>query len=212
MNKIAIFGAGGFGREVASLIKRINKENPKWDLLGFYDDNPSTCDNEYGRYLGDMATLNTIDFPLSVVLAVGNPHALKKIKERILNPLIAFPNIIAPEASILDPDNYKIGQGNILGSFVSLSCNVTLGDFNVINNRTSFGHDASVGDYNVFMTASRISGSTQIGSENLFGVGSILLPGIKIGKNTIITPGSVVVRGTKDNNTYIGNPAKIFKF
>ena len=39
MKDIAIFGAGGFGREVACLIKRINKQQPNtWNFIGFFDD------------------------------------------------------------------------------------------------------------------------------------------------------------------------------
>ena len=35
---IAIFGAGGFGREVLALIKEINRIEPQWNILGFFDD------------------------------------------------------------------------------------------------------------------------------------------------------------------------------
>lgn len=212
MDKIAIFGAGGFGREVASLIKRINKICHKWDFIGFFDDSNTAKDNEYGEILGNINSLNKTDFPLSVAIAVGNPKSLRSIKERIINPLISFPNIIAPEAHILDPENFQIGEGNIVCSFSSLSCNVSLGNFNIINNRVSFGHDAKIGNFNVFMTACRVSGSTKINEENLFGVGSIILPGIRIGKHTTISPGSVIMRNTKDDSLYIGNPAKLMKF
>ncbi len=37
MKDIAIYGAGGFGREVACLIKQINDslENPRWNFIVF---------------------------------------------------------------------------------------------------------------------------------------------------------------------------------
>ena len=38
MKDIAIYGAGGFGREVASLIKRINRIENQWNFVGFFDD------------------------------------------------------------------------------------------------------------------------------------------------------------------------------
>ena len=42
MKKIAIYGAGGFGKEVACLIARINEkiedDASKWELIGFFDD------------------------------------------------------------------------------------------------------------------------------------------------------------------------------
>lgn len=37
MKKIAIFGAGGFGREVATMIQQINFVDKKWTFIGFFD-------------------------------------------------------------------------------------------------------------------------------------------------------------------------------
>ena len=39
MRNIAIYGAGGFGREVRMLIKQINKSNLEFDFIGYFDDN-----------------------------------------------------------------------------------------------------------------------------------------------------------------------------
>lgn len=216
MKNVVIVGAGGFGREVASLLKRINKVEPTWNFLGFYDDDtnllPKGTKNEYGEVLGTTYDLNKVEEHLSVILAVGSPQSVRLIRERLDNPNIVFPNIIAPDAHILDTDNYKMGEGNILSSFSSISCNVRIGNFNILNNRVSFGHDVEIGDYNVFMTACRISGSSNIGNGNLFGVASIVIPNIKVGEGITVSPGSVIVRKPKDNNTYVGNPAKILKF
>ena len=38
MKDLIIFGASGFGREVAWLVERINNSSPTWNLLGFIDD------------------------------------------------------------------------------------------------------------------------------------------------------------------------------
>lgn len=216
MKDIAIFGAGGFGREMASLLKRINQNKPTWNFVGFYDDDtrnkPIGYKNEYGEILGSTKELNDYSKPLSLILAIGKPIALRAVYEKITNTLIDFPNIIAPEASILDLENFSMGKGNILCSFSSMSCNVRLGDFNVFNNRVSLGHDVHIGGFNAFMTASRICGGTQIGMLNFFGVSAVVLPGIKIGTGTTIGANSVVMRNTKDNTLYIGNPAKKFEF
>lgn len=216
MKDIAIFGAGGFGREIASLLKRINHHEPTWNFIGFFDDDlankPVGSRNEYGEILGSSSELNKYPYPLSVVLAIGKPKILKAVFLKITNPLIEFPNIIAPDASILDIDNFSMGKGNILCSFSSMSCNVRLGDFNVFNNRVSLGHDIRVGDFNSFMTASRISGGTCVGTLNFFGVAAVVLPGVKVSRETTIGANSVVMRNTKDNSVYIGNPAKKFDF
>ncbi len=51
MKDIAIYGAGGFGREVACLIHIINKKTPQWNLIGFFDDDAKlkNTKNEYGK-------------------------------------------------------------------------------------------------------------------------------------------------------------------
>jgi sugar O-acyltransferase (sialic acid O-acetyltransferase NeuD family) len=216
MENIAIIGASGFGREVASLLKRVNKIRPKWNLLGFYDDDtknkPKGSKNEYGPILGTVQDLSNIGSPLNVVIAVASPKALKAIRAKLNNPLISFPNIIAPEAAILDEDNFTLGEGNILSSFSSISCNVRIGNFNILNNRVSFGHDVEIGDYNVFMTACRISGDSHVGSQNLFGVASIVIPGIGVDEGVTVSPGSVIIRNTRNFSTYVGNPAKRLNF
>ena len=38
MKDIAIYGFGGFGREVACVIQAINEIEPTWNLVGFFDD------------------------------------------------------------------------------------------------------------------------------------------------------------------------------
>ena len=37
MKDLYIIGAGGFGREVLWLVKRINAMNPTWNIKGFID-------------------------------------------------------------------------------------------------------------------------------------------------------------------------------
>ena len=73
MKDIAIFGAGGFGREVACLIKRINEKEPTWNFIGFFDDNAELkgTRNEYGEVLGGTKELNEYEGNLSIAIGVG---------------------------------------------------------------------------------------------------------------------------------------------
>ena len=38
MKDIAVYGFGGYGREIASIIKSINTVEPTWNFVGFFDD------------------------------------------------------------------------------------------------------------------------------------------------------------------------------
>lgn len=215
MKDIAIFGAGGFGREVACLIKRINDCYPTWNLVGFFDDKPSLKGKMVSHYapcLGGMKELNFYDQELNVIIAIGSPSTLKLVVSKITNPNVSFPNIIHPETVMTDPETVVLGKGNIIQAHCTLSCDVAIGDFNVLNGSVVFGHDVKVGSYNTFMPAVRVSGEVNVGNENFFGVGSIVLQQLKIGDNVRLSAGSVLMTKPKEGQLYIGNPAKVFKY
>ncbi len=74
MKDIAIFGAGGFGREVACLIDRINQNEPTWNFIGFFDDNLSLKGkmiSHYGPCLGGTEDLNNYKDELAVTIPKG---------------------------------------------------------------------------------------------------------------------------------------------
>ncbi|MBR5174338.1 MAG: acetyltransferase [Bacteroidales bacterium] len=210
MKDIVIFGAGGLGREVACLIKRINAMQLEWNLVGFYDDGIEVgTKNEYGVVLGNVHDLASYDKEVSVAIAIGAPKTVKKIVEILsVNEKLKFPNLISPDFSISDPGNYSLGYGNIIQRNCTISCNVHMGNFNILNTGIGLGHDARMGDYNSFMPAVKISGEVTIGDCNFFGVGSIVLQQLKVGNGIKLGAGSVLMRRAKDDTLYMGNPAK----
>lgn len=212
MKKIAIIGAGGFGREVACLINAINEESKDWDFIGFFDDVKDIgYENEYGKVLGRIKDLNSYPESLAVVIAIAKPSAIEVIVKSITSPNIYFPNLIAPDIISFDKNNMSLGQGNIIGFGCSISCNVRIGNFNIFNCFISIGHDTRIGDYNAVMPSTKISGDITIGDRNFFGASSVILEKLTIGNDTTIGANSLIFRNTKDKNTYIGNPASIVK-
>lgn len=210
MKDIAIYGAGGFGKEVACLIKHINEQKPTWNLIGFFDDKPDLRGkmvSHFGRCLGNADDVNAYPEALALVLAIGNPWVVKKVVDKIYNPQISFPNLIHPSFSISDPETFEIGRGNIIQSHCSVTVDVKMGDFNVLNGSVCLGHDAQIGSFNLLMPTVRISGGVTIGDENFFGVGSVVLQQIKIGKRIRLGACSVLMKNPKDGFLYIGNPA-----
>ncbi len=214
MKDIAIFGAGGFGKEIACLINHINEKTPQWNLIGFFDDGKEKGlqISHHGKVLGGMAEINAYPDNLALAIAIGSPASLHGVRERITNNNIYFPNIIAPDFGISDTETFSIGEGNVIGHGCAVSCDVTIGNFNVFNADIVMGHDVKVGNYNVIMPDIRISGEVTIGEENLIGVGSIILQQIKVGNKVQLGAGSVLMTKPKDNGVYLGNPAKLFKF
>ena len=203
MKDIAVFGAGGFGREVACLILNINEyiddEEHRWRLIGFFDDvKEKGYKTEFGQVLGGLAELNEWKSPIAVAIAIGSPGAVKAISGKISNPLVSFPNLIAPDVTFYDRDSVTLGKGNIICSQCLISCHVEIGSFNIFNNFITVGHDSVIGNYNAVMPAARISGNVRLGDRNFIGVASIVLQTMKIGNDTTIGAGSVIIRKTKD--------------
>jgi sugar O-acyltransferase (sialic acid O-acetyltransferase NeuD family) len=213
MKNIAIYGAGGYGREIACLIEAINAHSLQWNMIGFFDDGIRKGEkNGYGEILGGLPELNLYPSELSLAVAIASPQALGLIIGKITNTHILFPNIVAPDVLFLDKKNMSIGQGNIIGFRSAVSCNVRIGNFNRFNTDIFLGHDVVVGNYNMFNPSARISGEVSIGDYNFFGVNSIVLQQKSIGNNTVIGAGSVILKKTKDNKTYTGNPATELKY
>ena len=211
MKDIAIYGAGGFGKEVACMINnKINTaDNMQWNVIGFFDDRkPEGMQiSHIGKVLGGLETLNNWPTPLCVAFGIGNSATIRQIVEQITNQKIEYPNLIHPSVDFADIESIKMGRGNIITRNVTFSVDVTIGDFNQFNSLSALAHDVVVGSYNVFMPLVRISGETHIGDNNFFGINAITLQQVKIGNNTRIGANSVVVSKTKDGNLYMGNPA-----
>ena len=211
MKDIAIFGAGGFGREIACLINRINVQQPDtWNLIGFFDDdeNISGARNEYGKVLGGMDDLNHWDKPLALVIAIGNPSVLESLIGKIQNLNISFPNLIDPNVEFMDKEHVEMGKGNVICMRCTISTNVKFGNFNLLNVAVGVGHDASFGSYNVVMPNVNISGGVTIGDSNLFGVKSTVLQYLKVGDRVKISACSLLMRNAKSDNLYFGIPAE----
>lgn len=215
MKDIAIYGAGGFGREVACLINRINEKESAWNLIGFFDDNPTKKGkmvSHFGLCLGGIDILNEYSNDLAVVMAMGNSTIVQKVVSKILNKNVWFPNLIHPNFTVSDPETLSIGRGNIIQGGCTATCDVTIGDFNVLNGSICLGHDVKVGSYNTFMPAVRISGEVHIGEGNFFGVGSIVLQQLTVGDHVRLGAGSVLMTKPKSGHLYIGVPARKTEF
>lgn len=211
---IAIYGAGGFGKEVACLIERINRNGGKWDLIGFYDDTKpaGSSVSRYGLVLGGMETLQQVNQPLAVAIAINDNKVVRRLRESINNPHITFPNLIDPSLFLVDKQTVIMGEGNIIQNDCMISCDVTLGDFNLINDHVVIGHDNHIGSFNGLMPAAHLSGGITIGDNNLLGVASVVLQGMEIGNGVTLGANSVLMTQPKDNSTYLGVPAKRFDF
>lgn len=212
MIDIAIIGAGGFGREVKTLIDQINKVEQNYKLIGFFDDDVANSNNINGLpYLGIVKKLEEVKTPLALAIGVGNPQFKREIVDNINNKLITFPTLIHPNAIISD-DNVKIGIGTIICAGTILTCDISLGSFITLNLNCTVGHDTKIGEYCSFMPAVNVSGEVVIEDNVYIGTGAKIINQLSIGQNTIIGAGAVVSKSLPPDCTAVGIPAKPIKF
>lgn len=213
MKKIAIYGAGGFGREVLTLINDINKISPKYQVIGFFDDGIRKGTDVNGlSALGGINELNNVKEEVSVVLAIGNPVTKKNILKKITNQLVDFPTIIHPSVMIGDRNWVSIGKGCVICGGTIITTNIIIRDFVILNLSCTVGHDTVIGDYAAFMPSVNISGEVEIGECVYVGTGAKIINQLKIGEGTIVGAGAVVAKDLPANCTAVGVPAKVIKF
>lgn len=213
LKDIAIFGIGGFGREVLALIKDINKVTPTWNIVGFFDDGyeKGLMINGYPT-LGKAEDLNKWESPISVVVSIGNSVIKKKVLDKITNPLVDYPTLIHPSAWIGDSEYVEIGKGCIICAGNMITTNIKIDDFVILNLGCTVGHDSVIKKYSAFMPSVNISGEVTIGEGVYVGTGAKIINQLKIGEYTIVGAGAVVSKTLPASCTAVGVPAKPIKF
>ena len=209
MKQIAIYGAGGLGREVLLLIRQINQNRPEWDVAGFFDDDvlPGTSRNG-ASVLGGIDALNQYAAPLNVVVAIARPATKQAVVARIQNPLVQFPVLVHPSVTLADFQFVSIGPGTIVGAGAQLTVNITIGCHVLLDRRVLVGHDSQLGDYSSLTPGVIVSGAVQLGDGVFVGTGAAISNGVTVGAGVTIGAGAVAVNNLPAGCTAVGIPAR----
>lgn len=213
MKDLIIFGASGFGREVAWAVERINKVSPTWNLLGFLDDSDEiqgTIINGY-RVLGK--TDDVLYYPDAYyVVAIGASRIRKKIVSnmKVVNPSIKFGTVIDPSVEI--SEYVTIGEGTIICAHSIITVNINIGSHVIVNLDCTIGHDAILQDFVTLYPSVNVSGMTNIGHATELGTGMQIIQGKNVGDYSIVGAGSVVIKDIPAKCTAVGSPAKPIKY
>lgn len=194
LENIAIYGAGGFGKETEFLIEAINRQNPRFVFHGFLDDQPRE-----GTPLAEPGGFQ------SVVIGIAAPLARKKVYDQC-GSQYAYPNLIDPGVFI--DESVTLGKGLIICSGVKITVDVTLGDFVIINLNATIGHDVSIGAFSSIMPSANISGNATLGEGVFVGSGATILQGLTVGDGAVIGAGAVVTKNVPAGVVAKGVPAR----
>lgn len=211
MKDLYIIGAGGFGREVAWLVERLNDENLTWNLKGFIDDNRHL----WGTMEDGYPVLGGIEYLMRkeggyAVCAVGSAVTRKRIVERFKESAVRFATLIDP--SVLMSKRVTVGEGSIICAGTIITVDVTIGRHVIINLDCTLGHDDAIHDFVTIYPSVNVSGNVVVGECAELGTGMQIIQGKSVGRESVIGAGAVVIRDVPEKCTAVGSPAKPIKF
>jgi sugar O-acyltransferase (sialic acid O-acetyltransferase NeuD family) len=206
-----IIGAGGFGREVFSIIEALASSGSLPRPTGFIDDDPSVSDLERvealgSRVVGSVADLTRRTEPFSAVLAIGSGAARQAIAGLLSHAPVTFPVLVHPDATL--GRGVRLAEGVVLAAGSRLSTNIQVGRHVHVDQNATVGHDCDLGDFSRLNPQACVSGAVRIGREALVGASATVLPGRDVGDGAIVGAGAVVTHTVPSTTTVKGVPAR----
>jgi sugar O-acyltransferase (sialic acid O-acetyltransferase NeuD family) len=210
--ELLIFGAGGFGREVASWAGRAVWQGRGFEVVAFVDDN-APADQLNGRPVLSLEAAASRHPGASVLATVGGTRLRERLIAKALETgLVATAPVIHPNVDY-DRDNVAIADGVVICAGSILTVNISVEQHAQINLDCTVGHDAVVGAYSTLSPGVHISGNVTIEPYAFLGTGAVTVNGhpghpLRIGSGSVVGAGAVVTKDVPAEATVAGVPAR----
>lgn len=190
-NDLVIVGIGGH----AGMCIDILRQESKYNIVGFIDDNV-TNDEKYGlKYLGNLSGIEEFakNGLCHVVLGIGFVGNLKK-REKIYNYLTSFVRVptIIHKSAIVEP-SAKIDEGCQIMAGAIIGSNVLIGKNCIVNSGAIVSHDSLISDGSHLTPGATLAGHVKIGKRVTVGMCSTIYIGIEISDDNVIVNGKSVI-------------------
>jgi sugar O-acyltransferase (sialic acid O-acetyltransferase NeuD family) len=202
-----IYCAGGFGKEVLDIARRLNRAHALWHQIAFLDDT-----RPESTYCGaDVFCLESarerFGFEnITAIIASGEPFVRKALLEKLEDANVRLATLIDTSAVI--SESAVIGDGSIISPFCFVSSMATVGRNVALVAGAAVGHDTLIGDNCVISGQVNLGGGCVVGSESYIGMGTQVKQETRIGQSAIVGMGSAVFANIPDNVIAMGNPCR----
>jgi sugar O-acyltransferase (sialic acid O-acetyltransferase NeuD family) len=202
---IAIFGAGGFGREVLVYLDEALQASGRCveDVAVFVVPNAPTQPTR----IHGVRVVQESDFDVrlaDVILGIGKPDARQRIAAS-LPPATRFATLIHPSAVVSRWST--LGEGTVVTPGAVVTSDVRVGRHAHLNLHATIGHDCVIGDFFTASPGVNVSGRCRIGDRVYLGTNCALRENLDVGADVTVGMGAVVVRSLLDPGVYVGVPA-----
>lgn len=205
--QIAVYGASGFGREVAWLAQECG-----YAVVSFIDDD----ETKWGKVINDIPVMGLDEtrqrFPdIYVVSGIGLPKTRELLMTKAARAGFKFATLIHPRVE--KSGWIDVGEGTVICAGNILTVNIVLGKHVQINLDCTIGHDVIMGDYATLAPGVHISGCVHLGKRVYIGTGAVVINGTQeeplvIGDDAIVGAGACVIRPVPPGVTVVGVPAR----
>ncbi len=203
---IAVFGCGGFGREIMPIARL---QDPEAVFV-------SDLVDEIGSNINGHEVISFDDLVSakhsyrSVAIAIGSGSVRRSIAARCRERNISLASLFSASHEALD--SIQIGEGAVFCHNTMLTSNIVIGRNFQCNIYSYIAHDCVIGDYVTFAPRVNCNGNVHIEDEVYVGTGALLKQGthdkpLRIGRGAVIGMGAVVTKDVPAGSVVVGNPA-----
>jgi sugar O-acyltransferase (sialic acid O-acetyltransferase NeuD family) len=202
--RIAIAGAGGFGREVLVYAR---DAYPADCECVFLDDDQA----KIGAVIdGAPVVGTTIDWQQraddQVVIALGNVEARMRVRSALADRGVRFGTVVHPRAYV--STSARIEEGCVLAPFAFVGPASRLGSHTALNIFSSVGHDGRTGMCCVLSPYATLNGNACLEDGVFLGTQATVGVGVRVGNRSRVAAGSVVYHDVGVDSLAAGNPAR----
>ncbi|MCI9888351.1 acetyltransferase [Micrococcales bacterium 31B] len=207
--RVAILGAGGFGREVYGYLRDIAVRDEGFAVAGFIDSNPAAL--EGFSLPGNPAIIASgLDAAVgqceAVVIALGDPGLRARFRGEAAAVGLDLFTVTHPLAYVAT--TATVGAGSILAPFVTVNDCAEVQENTAINCYASVGHDARLEADAVLSPYATLNGFAVVGRQALLGTHCAVLPGVSVGAFSKVAAGVAVSRPVEPGSLVAGAAPK----
>lgn len=211
MKMYGVIGAGGLGREVMPVLRRMVAGADSQSFVFVVEDRYEIQNPELNGYkvlkMSDFLRLSGEKFyTIAIADSAARERISKEIPESSATPISIF------SETFISLNANQIGPGAFFANFTHITSNAKIGKQFQCNIYSYVAHDVVIGDYVTFAPGVKCNGHVVIEDHAYIGTGAVIKDGtdspIVIGKGAVVGMGAVVTRSVQPGTVVVGNPAK----
>lgn len=215
--RLAIYGTGGSGREIAELVKAskfVAQQSTEIDLV-FVDDAGERDLLVAGlQVLSFEELLHDMHRDRQVVFGIGDGRIRARLESRLSAAGVIMASVLADSARLLG--EVEIAPAAVICDFVLVGPNVSIGRNFQANYFCQISHDCTIGDYVTLGPRVSLNGAVEVENFAYIGAGAVVRQGspsraMVIGEGAIVGMGAVVTRSVEPYSVVAGNPARVIR-